>query len=55
MFHPVSARFFSKVKLARAIMRLLARVVGQSHLCGVVQVVSRRATVGSRIFNIGGG
>ena len=38
-----------------AIIILLAVVVGHSHLCGVVQVVSRRVVVGTRIFSIGVG
>lgn len=49
---PVSDRFFSQERLAKAISRLCIRVVGQSHLAGVSQVVGMSISVGMRIFSI---
>lgn len=49
---PVSDRLFSQLRLARAISRLCIRVVGQSHLAGVSQVVGMSISVGMRIFSI---
>lgn len=50
--HPVSERFFSHEKLASAIIRLCARVVGHSCLVGDSQIVGISIRVGTRIFNI---
>lgn len=52
---PVSERLFSQVRLARAIIKLWARVVGQSHFAGVSHVVGINIKVGIRIFSIVGG
>lgn len=49
---PNSDAFFSQVRLARAIMRLCTRVVGQSHLAGAPQAVGISIRVGIRIFSI---
>lgn len=50
--HPVSERFFSHEKLARAMIRLCARVVDHSFLAGVSQIVGMSIRVGIRIINI---
>lgn len=52
---PVSDIFLSQVRLASAIVRLWRRVVGHSHLAGVIQAVGMSIMVGIKIFNIGGG
>lgn len=49
---PVSAGLISQLRLIRAIIRLYARVVDQSCLRGIVQVVATRRIVGIRIFSI---
>jgi len=49
---PVSDRLSSQVRLASAIMRLWARVVGHSHFAGTIQVVGTSISVGIRIFSI---
>lgn len=51
-YQPVSDVFFSQVRLARAMIRLWARAVGQSHFAGVSQVVGTSIIVGKRIFSI---
>lgn len=50
--HPSSDEFFNQLKLARAIIRLWAKVVGHNHLGGVSQVVGTSISVGSKIFSI---
>lgn len=49
---PVSDRLSNQVRLASAIIRLWARVVGQSHLGDTNQVVGTSISVGIRIFSI---
>lgn len=49
---PASVKLSSQVRLMRAIMRLWARVVGQSHFGGVSQVVGTSMSVGIRTFSI---
>ena len=49
---PVSMVFFNQERLNSAIIILWARVVGQSHLEGVNQVVGTSIRVGMRIFSI---
>lgn len=49
---PVSDRFSSQVKLAKAMTRLWARVVDHSHFAGVSQIVGMSIRVGMRIFSI---
>lgn len=49
---PVSIEYFNHERLISAISMLWARVVGQSHLAGVNQVVGTSIKVGMRIFNI---
>lgn len=49
---PVSDRFSSQARLASAMIRLWARVVGHNHLGDVNQVVGTSIRVGMRIFNI---
>lgn len=50
--HPVSERLSSQVRLASAITRLWARVVGHSHFEGTIHVVGTSINVGMRIFSI---
>lgn len=50
---PVSERFSSQVRLARAMTRLWARVVGHNHFAEASQVVGMSIRVGTRIFSIG--
>ena len=49
---PVSDKFSSQVRLASAMMRLWARVVGHNHFDGTIQVVGTSISVGMRIFSI---
>lgn len=51
---PVSDRLSNQVRLASAIIRLWARVVGHSHFRGVNHVVGTSMSVGIRIFSIVG-
>lgn len=48
----MSNRFFSQVKLMRAIIRLCISEVGHNHLAGVSQAVGISIIVGIRIFSI---
>lgn len=53
--HPVSDDHLSHDKLAKAIIKLWAIDVVQSHFAGLSQIVGKSMSVGIRIFNIGGG
>lgn len=50
--HPVSDVLINQERLANAIVRLWAREAGQSHLCGVSQIIGNSISVGMRIFSI---
>lgn len=50
--HPVSEGVLSQERLARAIIKLCARVAGHNHLLGVAQMVGTSMRVGRRIFSI---
>ena len=49
---PVSDKFSSQVRLARAMRRLWVRVIDHNHLAGVSHVVGKSINVGIRIFSI---
>lgn len=51
----MSERFLSQDRLAKAIIKLWARVVGHSHLAGDSQAVGTSMRVGIKIFSIGVG
>lgn len=53
--HPVSDDHLSQDKLARAMTKLCAIDVVQSHFAGLNQIVGKSMSVGIRIFSIEGG
>lgn len=49
--HPASAELLSQERLTEAIRRLCSRAEGQSHLCGVSQMVGMSIIVGTKTFS----